>query len=334
MGQTSLTSALRHAAVRAVLAPSVHNTQPWRLVLGPARLEVHADWSRWLPALDGHGRQLLLSCGCALLNARCSLAAAGLPVRVDRFPDPLRPLLLATIVVLEESSSAHQEAEADPAAHHDADADPATDADLAGLDAAVEDRRTNRTRFDGEPPPAELLDRLVDVATHHGVELLPLTERQARSAAQLSRVADKVADATPGYRHELRAWTEGNAGRRDGVSGDGVLRTRPRVDTHGMGWLPAFTGAGALLVLGTRHDSQAAWLQAGEALERVLLTVTAAGLAVSTLSQVVEVDETNNRLRRELGLTVHPQVLLRVGRARSVPSTRRRRLVDVLSEAG
>ena len=324
MGQTSRTSALRHAAVRAVLAPSVHNTQPWRLVLGPDRLEVHADWSRWLPALDGHGRQLLLSCGCALLNARCSLAAAGVLVRVDRFPDPKRPLLLATIVVLEESS----------AAIHDADADPDTNADLAGLDAAVEDRRTNRTRFDGEPLPARLLDRLVEVATHHGAELLPLTERQARSAAQLSRVADKVADATPGYRHELRAWTEDDTGRRDGVSGDGVLRTRPRVDTHGMGWLPAYTGAGALLVLGTRHDSQAAWLLAGEALERVLLTVTAAGLAVSTLSQVVEVDETNHRLRRELGLTVHPQVLLRVGRARSVPSTRRRRLVDVLSEVG
>ena len=326
MAQISWTSALRHAAVRAVLAPSVHNTQPWRLVLGPDRLEVHADWSRWLPVLDGRGRQLLLSCGCALLNARCSLAAAGLPVRVDRFPDPLRPLLLAKIVVLDDSS----------AAHHDADADADTNADLAGLDAAVEDRRTNRTRFDGEPLPAELLDRLVDVATHHGVELLPLTERQARSAAQLSRVADKVADAMPGYRHELRAWTEGDTDRRDGVSDGGVLRTRPSVDTHGMGWRPAFAGAGAgaLLVLGSRHDSQVAWLRAGEALERVLLTVTAAGLAVSTLSQVVEVDETNDRLRRELGLTVHPQVLLRVGRARSVPSTRRRRLVDVLSEAG
>lgn len=327
MGQTSLTSALRHAAVRAVLAPSVHNTQPWRLVLGPDRLEVHADWSRWLPVLDGRGRQLLLSCGCALLNARCSLAAAGVPVRVDRFPDPLRPHLLATIAVLEESSAPHHDVDVDPA-------DPDPDADLAGLDAAVEDRRTNRLRFDGEPLPAELLDRLVGVAIHHGVELLPLTERQARSAAQLSRVADKVEDATPGYRHELRAWTGGDTGRRDGVSGGGGLRTRLRMDTHGMGWRPAFAGTGALLLLGTRHDSQAAWLRAGEALERVLLTVTAAGLAVSNLSQVVEVDETNNRLRHELGLTVHPQVLLRVGRARSVPSTRRRRLVDVLSEVG
>ena len=324
MAQISWTSALRHAAVRAVLAPSVHNTQPWRLVLGPDRLEVHADWSRWLPVLDGRGRQLLLSCGCALLNARCSLAAAGVPVRVDRFPDPLRPLLLASIVVHEDSS----------AANHGADIDPDAEADLAGLDAEVEDRRTNRTRFDGESVSAELLAQLVDVASHHGVELLPLTERQTRSAARLSRVADEVADAVPGYRHELRAWTEGDTGRRDGVSGGGVLRTRPRVDTHGMGWLPAFAGSGALLVLGTRHDSQVAWLRAGEALERVLLTVTAAGLAVSTLSRVVEVDETNDRLRRELGLNVHPQVLLRVGRARPVPSTRRRRLVDVLSEVG
>ena len=313
--------ALRRAAVRAVLAPSVHNTQPWRLVLGPGSLEVHADWSRRLPVLDGQGRQVLLSCGCALLNARCSLAAAGVPVRVDRFPDPARPHLLARIVVLEAAVPGDAEADADLA-------------DLAGLDAAVEDRRTNRTRFDAVAPPPELLERLVSVAAREGVELRPLDERQTRAAAHLSRVADGAEDATPGYRHELAAWTEVDTGRRDGVPGARSLRTRPRVDTHGTGWLPAFAGPGALLVLGTRHDSQVAWLRAGEALERVLLTLTGAGLAVSNLMQAVEVGETNDRLRSELGLTMHPQSLLRVGTAPAVPATRRRRLVDVLSEVG
>lgn len=323
MPQLARPSALRRAAVRAVLAPSVHNSQPWRLVLGPGSLEVHADWSRRLPVLDGSGRQVLLSCGCALLNARCSLAAARVPVRVDRFPDPSRPDLLARIVVLETTT-------VDP----DADPDPA--ADLAGLDAVVDDRRTNRTAFAGGAPSAVLLDRLVAGAGHDGVELLALTERQAVAAARLSRMADGIRDGTPGYRHELAAWTAGDANRRDGVPGGGPGPARTGVDTRGMGWLPSYSNpdAGALLVLGTRHDSQVSWLRAGEALERVLLTLTAGGLAVSTLMQVVEVAETNDRLRTELGLTVHPQVLLRVGHAASVPATRRRFLADVLSEVG
>ena len=40
--------ALRRAAVRATWAPSVHNTQPWRFVIGHGALEVHADFSRQL----------------------------------------------------------------------------------------------------------------------------------------------------------------------------------------------------------------------------------------------------------------------------------------------
>ena len=69
--------ALRRAAVRATLAPSVHNTQPWRIVIGPGTLTFHADTSRQLRLLDPTGRQLIISCGCALLNARVSLAADG-----------------------------------------------------------------------------------------------------------------------------------------------------------------------------------------------------------------------------------------------------------------
>jgi hypothetical protein len=44
--------ALRVAADRARLAPSVHNTQPWRLRLHPDRLELWLDHSRRLPATD------------------------------------------------------------------------------------------------------------------------------------------------------------------------------------------------------------------------------------------------------------------------------------------
>ena len=66
---------LRRAAVRATLAPSIHNTQPWRFVLSADALEIHADRSRQLRVLDPRGRQMTISCGCALFNARASMAA-------------------------------------------------------------------------------------------------------------------------------------------------------------------------------------------------------------------------------------------------------------------
>ena len=76
-----------------------------------------------------------------------------------------------------------------------------------------------------------------------------------------------------------------------------------------------------------------AWLQAGEALERIWLEVTRAGYAMSLFTQVIEVPGTRQRLRLELGLTMHPHVLLRIGRAPATPASRRRKLVEVLRHA-
>lgn len=74
------------AVERASLAPSVHNTQPWHFVVRPDVLELHDESDRQLRALDPTGRQLVISCGCALFNARVALAADRV-VQVDRLPD-------------------------------------------------------------------------------------------------------------------------------------------------------------------------------------------------------------------------------------------------------
>ena len=49
---TDLARSLRRAAIRATLAPSVHNTQPWRFVVRGDGLDMLADWSRRLTVLD------------------------------------------------------------------------------------------------------------------------------------------------------------------------------------------------------------------------------------------------------------------------------------------
>jgi hypothetical protein len=75
------------------LGASVHNTQPWRFVVRPDVLELHAENDRPLSALDTTGRQMVISCGCVLFNARVGLAADRV-VRLDRLPDPANPICL------------------------------------------------------------------------------------------------------------------------------------------------------------------------------------------------------------------------------------------------
>jgi nitroreductase len=65
--------ALERAADLAVLAPSVHNTQPWRIGMHLDRMDVRVDRSRQLAVLDPQGRAMVQSVGAAVLTARVRL---------------------------------------------------------------------------------------------------------------------------------------------------------------------------------------------------------------------------------------------------------------------
>jgi hypothetical protein len=307
------------------LAPSVHNTQPWRLQLSDGSLRIHADHSRRLDVLDPRARQLIVSCGCALMNARVSLARDGVAVAVTRLPDPAHPDLLA---VLTPSDAAHSDEVA-----------------LAALDAVLELRQTNRRRFADDDVPAEVLVDLEAAAVAEGASLYVVRDPDERLAvAALSQKADEIENLNPAYRAELRAWTSDGPGRRDGVphlavphvdgSSEDEVPMRD-FDTHGDGGLPATTHSSknqSLVLVCTGGDGPPDWLRAGEALERVLLEITRHGFTASPLTQVTEVPSARAQLRNQLGLITYPHVLLRVGRAAATPASRRRRLVDVLVE--
>ena len=318
---TTLVTALRRAAVRATLAPSVHNTQPWRLHLKDGRLDIHSDRSRQLAVLDPSSRQLLISCGCAVMNARVSLAGSGVAVDVRRNPHPLHGDLLASLTP---------------------DAAPPSRG-LAALDPVIEVRQTNRRHFADEQVPQSVLDVLEAAASAEGASLHIVGDADQRLAvADLSQRADDIENLNPAYRAELRAWTSDDPNRRDGVPPLAVPRVDGSAqddvpirdfDTRGEGGLPAATRSSkdqTLVLLCTAGDSPAEWLRAGEALERVLLETTRHGFSASPLTQVTEVPSARAQLRRELKLVEYPHVLLRIGRAPVTPASRRRRLTDVL----
>jgi nitroreductase len=321
---TSRRAALRFAVAKAILAPSVHNTQPWRFALRGNRLDVIVDPRRRLTVLDPSGRQMYLSTGCALFNARVALAAAGCPVRLTRWPDADQPGLVARL---------------------EFDGDQPIDPALAALGPAVERRQTNRRRFEGEPVPPDVVEAWTRAAAVEGAVLHPVLRAEDRQAlARLSQRADAEQITDPAYRAELRAWTSADAQRLDGVparvvahvdgtSGDEIpLRD---FDSQGAGWLPADTHSSAqhcLLVLGTTGDDPAAWVRAGEALERVWLEITSAGYVASVFTQIIESPSLRVALSHELRLGLRPHIVLRVGRAPLTPASPRRHLADVLDE--
>lgn len=333
---TGIPRALDTVIARASRAPSVHNTQPWRLTTYANGVLLHADRSRQLSVLDPDGRELLLGCGCLLFNLRVAAAAAGLHPRVHRFPDPNDLDLIAWM-------------ETDPAGR------AVPDDALADLAPAMIRRHNNRRPYTPTPVPPDLAHALQAAAQAEDAVLTEVSRPAERAAlAMLSQRADFLLTSDPAYRAELRAWLQNDPARTDGVP----ATTVPRVDagahedvpirdydSHGHGALPVRTGADreqCLLLLSSEHDDARGWVRAGEALERVLLEITgyqvpagsppAAQWVSGMLSQAIEVPEIRAELRRLLHVPGQPMMVIRLGVAAPTPGTPRRPLADIRAE--
>jgi hypothetical protein len=87
----------RYVVASAVWAPSVHNTQPWRLTARRQQISVCADAERQLRVADPDGREMMISCGAALFTARLALRSLGFLPETCLLPDPGQPLLVAHV---------------------------------------------------------------------------------------------------------------------------------------------------------------------------------------------------------------------------------------------
>jgi nitroreductase len=301
-------------------APSLHNAQPWRFRLTPQTIELHGDPARSLPVIDPDGRAMRMACGAALFNLRLALLGLGIRPTVTVLPDRTRPTLVATV-----RHGGHKLATPE-------------ERDLLG---AVPRRRTNRQPFTGtEPTPGEL-QALRRAALDEGAWLHIVQDPDERDRLQqLAAQAHAEQEHDPAFRAEIRRWTATGPGRDDGVPAAAggpmpapvhrwVMRDFRGPDAT-VGPAADFEEQPVIAVLTAHQSGDRADVAVGQALQRVLLTATVQGLAVSFLSQVVEVPRTRDELRRLIGEAHPPQAVLRIGRGYPVIATPRRPVADLV----
>ncbi len=313
----------------AIWAPSVHNTQPWWFTFGDAGLTMFADAGRQLTVADASGREMLISCGAALFNARLAVRSLGYVPDTQVLPDPAEPLLIALV-----SCAGRQ-----PAAEFEQQ-----------LFRQVTRRRTHRGGFDPLPLSAELLAVLAAGVARDGAALRIIADPAdcAMLAAEVQSAEDRQhADAR--YVQELAAWVV----RPESVRRDGVPHTaypnRPehtlpdfpgRDFAHGRDWgRPRFGSptvshsAGVACLLTTTQDRPADWVAAGQALQRLLLTGACCGVAAAMHSQPLELAEPRELIRSRLCEGDYPQLMLRLGTVTQTAVSRRRPVDAVLRRA-
>jgi nitroreductase len=302
-----------HALVgHAILAPSSHNSQPWRFRLAGDAIELRADRTRALPVCDPFDRELTISCGCALMNLMVAARHYGRFKAVEMVSKRLDADLLARVTVTPDAGESQ-----------------------AGSDLfeAIAQRHTYRKRFEPKAVPAAVQKRLMAVAEAGSAWLECVSEAKAKHAvAELVAEADRALWADPSWRRELALWMHPSRSR-DGLVfpglpaklADAVVRTFDMGEGQAAKDRELADGSPLLAVLGTVRDTPKDWLAAGEALQGVLLTARKAGLQASFLNQPIQVAEQRPRLQSMLIHAGFPQVLLRLGypSEEATPSSRR-----------
>ena len=210
-------------------------------------------------------------------------------------------------------------------------------------------RRTHRGGFEPVPPEPGLVEALRQDAGRYGTALRVAITHQARAVlATITNMAEYVERLDAAYVRELTACSAapGGSTRLDGVSASSYL-ARPEVTSPffpgrdfaaGRGWgLPSATAisstrfTGAVCLLTTPADDPPAWVDAGQALQRILLRSATFGVAAALHSQPVEVGWLRETIRAQFGDESYPQLLLRLGTVLQNAVSLRRPAESVLS---
>ena len=320
--ETTLSAQMRDLVGSAVLAPSGHNTQPWKFAISGSTISLLPDFSRRLPAVDPHDRELWISLGCALENLVLAAHAAGYEAEVV-YPAPL-------------------------ANHITIHLRPSSVAGPLPLFDAIPHRQNNRSVYDGRPVSASTLRDVAAVKSGDGVSTLIFTDSAHKETIiGYIKAGDRQQFGDPAFVTELVSWMRFN--KPEALHSLDGLYTRCTGNPDVPRWLgrrflsassagqQADTSAqkarssSGLIVISAASDDTRHWIETGRLYERLALTLTAAGIQAAFLNQPAEVPALRAQLAGSLGLgTAQPQLVLRFGHAPPLPHSLRRPLDAVL----
>jgi nitroreductase len=306
----------------ATLAPSGHNTQPWRFAARADGASILPDLSRRTPVVDPDDHHLFVSLGAAVENFLIAAGANGRP----------------------------------GAAHFSDGSEARIDIDLAqgparddALYRAIPARQSTRSNYDGRAVAAHDLKRLEAAAGVEGVSVILITDPSGREAVldHLIRGNNYQMD-DPAFVKELRDWIRFNPAQAletgDGLfskcSGGPTLPTwigRPlfglffKKDAENAKYTEQMrSSAGVAVFVGDKEDKEH-WFKVGRSFQRFALQATALGIRLALINQPVEAPSIRADFARWLGVAdMRPDLVVRFGAAPAMPMSMRRPVSAVI----
>lgn len=305
-------------------APSVHNAQPWRVIVqSDGTIAVFERAELRLPAADPTGRGSFMALGAFVENLSDAARATGQDASVAAFPSgtsgPVAAIRLERVHAL----------------HHDS----------AALDA-IERRSTNRSLFTPLADSEDVARRLGMNGSRGATVIMVQDPARLDRLAELIREGTRIAYQNKPFCVEHAAWLRSNWTRRkDGIPGYAVgippllSLALPTIIRHkdvsamraDMEYKKA-RSTNLFAIVSADEESPRGWFAAGRRLQRLLLDATRLGIESSPNAAPIEMGNLVEYVRRLPGVSGHPQLLVRLGRAAQIRRlTPRRPLEDFVT---
>ena len=331
----------------AILAANPHDTQPWLFRVSDSAIEILADLSRNLGAMDAFVREMHLGLGCAIQNLLLAAGPNGYEAELEAAPGSLtalaerrRPVHVATIRLTKRTPGAPE-----------------------SLYRAIPNRHTNRYAYDrARMLPAEWRDFAAHAGVSDDVKIFLFDEGPQRrifdaavAEATQAIIADKtmIADSDRWIRTsrgEIEKHRDGPTLEAAGLSTFTLMFAKifpVSPETSHQAWLDhtrdaqlATAPLTGLIAVHDRYDRQSA-IAAGRSWQRLHLSAVVRGIAMQPLNQPVEMADRERqvgsgnawatRLARLTGDDWQATFSFRAGFAtEGAPASPRRALGDVV----
>lgn len=293
----------RHLARYALLSPSGHNTQPWRLSMDGDILIVAEESERVLRESTLASGEPHVSLGAFCETLRLAGTGYGVALGIEYYDKVARVVVAGSLAP-----------------------DPS-------LLTAIAGRHSNRSEYSDEPVPQSVMAAALEPRLENASVTFVTDRSQIKFVAEQTAVASKQIMADVTFRKELSEWVRNNLTKQfDGMPGFSqgiptppsmiapvmirrvnIGKKQAKIDSGRVG------ASGALAIICVQDPSPLAMFDAGRLYSRTCIVAGQHGVATSGVLAAVVAPATRARLVSELKLTGTPVALVRLGFSQDEP---------------
>lgn len=314
----------------AILAPSTHNTQPWKFKIENNSVDIFPDWNYKLPYADQNNRDLFISLGCCITNilSAASYFNFGYKIIIN---SSSQENAFIRINFLENEK---------------------VDYSLASLFPFITKRYSNKLKYLVKPIEQNIIKQLEKLNKNENISIILSVDKSVNhNVAVLHERAISNFSNNKLFRRELSSWLrQNNTNLEDGMPGF-VVGSKPiqtivgRLLIEYIPFIFKFLGRKDKLlienspvigIIACKDDSIVSWINVGTAFEKFALKTISFGISLTIMDAIVQDRGFLGNLAQLFFLkNMKPKILFRIGYSDTKKyHTPRRNLEKVLIEEG